>query len=116
MKGFITLPLGLLMGTVASVAIGLMATQCSQGEKQLGKALEITAKHGEKAGDTKEKLGRCEATKNQKGLEKQLKHKREMRKLDIEKWKKANKELWGEVNECIKQYKKLKKSCKSCKS
>ena len=106
------LPFWLGGGVLAIIASAFMATQCSQGEKQLGKALDKSYSHGKTLGDIQKKLGRCEKARDQKALKEQLKHDREMRKLDIKKWKKANKELWEEVNVCIKQYKKLKKSCK----
>jgi len=106
------LPLWLGGGVVAIIGSAFMATQCSQGEKQLGEALKRSYEHGSDLGKIQKRLGRCEKDRDQKALKEQLKHDREMRKLDIKKWKKANKELWEEVNVCIKQYKKLKKSCK----
>ena len=100
------------------VLIGLLATvpkSCGQGEKQLGKALEYSYKDSKKDSEMAKKLGECEKERKANYLKTQLKHDREMRKMDIDKYKKANDELYKEAMECIGEYKKLKNQCQKDK-
>lgn len=106
------LPIWLGGSVVAIIASAFMSTQCSQGEKQLGKALKESYKYASSLGKIQKQLGQCEKERKQKALDIQLKHDRKMRKLKIKEYKDANNELYDEVQLCYKKYKNLKKSCK----